>query len=149
MSMIAAATEGSLPFPILTALIAAPALGALFTVLSSNRRPEITKLIAVLSSVFTGALGLWLLAAFEKGEEGFQFASRHEWIGAWGIGWNVGVDGISLFLVVLTGVLFPLVIVGVDPHHDEKRYLAWLLMLEAGVMGSFLSLDLFLFFIFF
>lgn len=149
MSMIAAATEGSLPFPILTALIAAPALGALFTVLSSNRRPEITKLIAVLSSVFTGALGLWLLAAFEKGEEGFQFASRHEWIGAWGIGWNVGVDGISLFLVVLTGVLFPLVIVGVDPHHDEKRYLSWLLLLEAGVMGSFLSLDLFLFFLFF
>jgi NADH-quinone oxidoreductase subunit M len=54
-----------------------------------------------------------------------------------------------LFLVVLTGILFPLVILGVDPHHDEKPYLAWLLLLEAGVMGSFLSLDLFLFFIFF
>lgn len=60
-----------------------------------------------------------------------------------------GVDGISLFLVVLTGVLFPLVIAGVDPHHDERPYLAWLLVLEAGVMGSFVSLDLFLFFVFF
>jgi len=54
-----------------------------------------------------------------------------------------------LFLVVLTGLLFPLAIVGVDPHHDERPYLAWLLMLQAGVMGSFLSLDLFVFFIFF
>jgi NADH-quinone oxidoreductase subunit M len=50
---------------------------------------------------------------------------------------------------VLTGVLFPLVIVGIDPHHGHKSYLAWMLLLEAGVMGSFLSLDLFLFFVFF
>ena len=50
---------------------------------------------------------------------------------------------------MLTGVLFPLAILGADPHHDDKPYLAWLLLLEAGVMGSFLSLDLFLFFVFF
>jgi NADH-quinone oxidoreductase subunit M len=46
-------------------------------------------------------------------------------------------------------VLFPLVIAGVDPHHDERPYFAWLLILQAGVMGSFVSLDLFLFFVFF
>ena len=67
----------------------------------------------------------------------------------WGIAWNLGVDGISLFLVVLTGLLFPLALLGADPHHDVKPYLAWILLLEAGLMGSFLSLDLFLFFIFF
>ena len=71
------------------------------------------------------------------------------WIEDWGISWHLGVDGISLLLVVLTGVLFPLAILGTDPHHDEKAYLAWLLLLQAGVMGSFLSLDLFVFFIFF
>src|SRR5207237_8008606 len=59
------------------------------------------------------------------------------------------VDGISLFLVVLTGVLFPLAILGADPHHDSKQYYAWLLILEAGCLGVFLALDLFLFFIFF
>ncbi len=73
----------------------------------------------------------------------------HTWIEPWGICWHLGVDGISLFLVVLTGLLFPLAIVGIDPHHDERPYLAWLLLLQAGVMGSFLSLDLFVFFIFF
>ena len=87
--------------------------------------------------------------AFDSGDAGYQFVSRHEWIEEWGISWHVGVDGISLLLVVLTGILFPLAIVGADAHHDEKPYLAWLLLLEAGVMGSFLSLDLFMFFIFF
>ncbi|HEX9260316.1 MAG TPA: NADH-quinone oxidoreductase subunit M, partial [Acidimicrobiales bacterium] len=57
------------------------------------------------------------------------------------------VDGISLFLVVLTGILFPIAMLGAEPHHNTKAYTAWLLLLEAGVLGSFLSLDLFLFFI--
>ncbi len=136
-------------FPILTALIVMPIVGALLVLLLSNRRPEWVKLCATLFSTATAGMSVWLLSSFHTAEDGFQFVSRHEWIGAWGISWHVGVDGISLFLVVLTGILFPLVILGIDPHHDEKRYLAWLLVLEAGVMGSFLSLDLFLFFLFF
>jgi NADH-quinone oxidoreductase subunit M len=136
-------------FPILTALIVVPAAGALLTLLVSTRRPEVVKLVALLASVVTGALSIWLLASFETGEAGFQFVSRHPWIEPWGISWHVGVDGISLPLVVLTGVLFPLSILGADAHHDHKAYLAWLLLLEAGVIGSFLSLDLFVFFLFF
>jgi len=152
VASIAASTEaqaGGGKFPILTMLILAPAVGSLAVAVLSKRRPEFVKLVAILSSVFTGALGVWMLASFHTAEQGFQLTSKHEWIEAWGISWHLGVDGISLFLVVLTGVLFPLAIVGADPHHDEKPYLAWLLLLEAGVMGSFLSLDLFLFFIFF
>jgi NADH-quinone oxidoreductase subunit M len=103
----------------------------------------------MLFSVGVGGMSIWLLASFHSHDSGFQFVSQHDWVSSWGISWHLGVDGVSLFLVVLTGILFPLVILGVDPHHDHKRYLAWLLLLEAGVMGSFLSLDLFLFFIFF
>ncbi len=136
-------------FPILTALVAVPAVGSLLIALLSQRRPEFIKLTAVLVSTFTGALSLWVLSSFETGDGAFQFVSKHPWIRQWGISWHLGVDGISLFLVVLTGILFPLVILGIDPHHDHKRYLAWLLLLEAGMMGSFLSLDLFLFFVFF
>jgi NADH-quinone oxidoreductase subunit M len=136
-------------FPILTTIIAVPAGGAIAVVLASRRRPELVKLIGLLASVVTGALTIWLLAAFETGEPGFQFVSLHPWIEAWGISWHVGVDGISLPLVVLTGVLFPLALLGVDPHHDDKPYLAWMLLLEAGVLGSFLALDLFVFFLFF
>ncbi len=147
--MLASETSVSLGFPILTAIVIVPIIGALLVAFSPRSRPEYAKMLALLSSVVTAALTVWLLASFETGDAGFQFESVHTWIEAWGISWHLGVDGISLFLVVLTGLLFPLAIVGVDPHHDERPYLAWLLMLQAGVMGSFLSLDLFVFFIFF
>ncbi len=136
-------------FPILTALILLPILGAVLITIVSNKYLEIVKLIAMLFSVGVGGMSIWLLASFKTDDSGFQYVSQHDWVTYWGISWHLGVDGVSLFLVVLTGILFPLVILGVDPHHDHKRYLAWLLLLEAGVMGSFLSLDLFLFFIFF
>jgi NADH-quinone oxidoreductase subunit M len=110
-------------------------------------------LVASITSVATGAMSVWLMVEFDGDSGGFEFVSKHPWIEQWGISWHLGVDGISLFLVVLTGVLFPLAIMGIDPHNDDsardKPYFAWLLLLEAGVMGSFLSLDLFLFFVFF
>ncbi len=144
---------GALAFPILSMLIFLPAAGAVIITLLSKRRPEYVKLVAALTSVATGAMSIWLLAEFDTDDGGFQFVSKHPWIEQWGISWHLGVDGISLFLVVLTGVLFPLAIMGIDPHNDDpardKPYFAWLLLLEAGVMGSFLSLDLFLFFVFF
>ncbi len=136
-------------FPLLTAVILVPAFGALVVALLPRRRPELVRPIGLLFSVATGALTIYLLASFDTGEDGFQFVSKHEWIESWGISWHVGLDGISLFLLVLTGVLFPIALLGSDAHHDEKPYTAWLLLLEAGLVGSFLALDLFLFFIFF
>ncbi len=146
--MIAASTE-VLSFPILSALVILPLVGAIVVSLLGKTRPEWMKLAAMTSSVATGAFSLWLLGEFKTGEAGFQFVSQHVWISQWGISWHLGVDGISLFLVVLTGILFPLVIVGIDPHHNETSYFAWMLLLQAGVMGSFLALDLFLFFVMF
>jgi NADH-quinone oxidoreductase subunit M len=147
--MILAAETGPIAFPILTALILVPLIGSVLIALLPRSRPEFPKIVALLASVATAAMSIWLMTSFDAGDAGFQFVSRHTWIEAWGISWHLGVDGISLFLVVLTGILFPLAIVAVDAHHDEKAYLAWLLLLQAGVMGSFLSLDLFVFFIFF
>ena len=146
--MIAVSTE-VLSFPILSALVILPLVGAIVVSLLGKTRPEWMKLAAMTSSVTTGAFSLWLLGEFKTGEAGFQFVSQHLWISQWGISWHLGVDGISLFLVVLTGILFPLVIVGIDPHHNETSYFAWMLLLQAGVMGSFLALDLFLFFVMF
>jgi NADH-quinone oxidoreductase subunit M len=136
-------------FPILTVLILVPIAGSVLVTLTGNRRPELVKLLAWLTAFVTGALSLWLIAAFETGDGGFQFVSKHLWVEHWGISWHVGVDGISLLLVVLTGVLFPLALVTSEPHHDPKPYFAWMLLLEAGMMGAFLSLDLFMFFVFF
>ena len=139
----------TLGIPLLTLLVVLPLVGAVMVSLMNKAQAEQIKLVALVFSLVTGALSVYMLAKFPSGQAGFQFVSQQSWVSEWGISWHLGVDGISLFLVVLTGVLFPLVIIGIDPHHDQKPYLAWMLLLEAGVMGSFLSLDLFLFFVFF
>ena len=143
----------SVDFPILSMLIVVPAVGAVLVLLLSKRRPEYMRLVAAIAAIVTAALSVWLTYEFDRHDDGFQFVSQHPWIEEWGIGWHLGIDGISLFLVLLTGLLFPLSILGIDPHNDDpakdKPYFAWLLLLEAGVMGSFVSLDLFLFFVFF
>lgn len=148
-----AATAGTLGFPILSMLAVLPAVGAVLVLLVPRSRTEFTKLIAAAMSLVVGAMTIWLMVEFDVDDSGFQFVSNHPWVEQWGIGWHLGVDGISLFLLVLTGVLFPLVILGIDPHNadrsQDKPYFAWLLLLQAGMMGAFVSLDLFLFFVFF
>jgi NADH-quinone oxidoreductase subunit M len=143
------AATSNLAFPLLTASILVPLAGALLIAVVPAARRELTRPLAVLFSATTGAFTLWMLGAFDRHEAGFQFETAHTWIEEFGIGWHLGVDGISLFLVVLTGVLFPLTFLAVTPKHDPKPYYAWLLMLQAGCIGAFSALDLFLFFIFF
>jgi NADH-quinone oxidoreductase subunit M len=137
-------------FPILTVLVLLPAVGALVVALLPKHRPELVQPVGLVFAIATAALGIWLLVNFHTADAGeFQFVTQHTWIEPFGISWLLGVDGISLFLVVLTGIIFPIALLGADPHHDVKPYTAWLLLLETGVLGSFLSLDLFLFFLFF
>jgi NADH-quinone oxidoreductase subunit M len=145
--LLAASTP--VTFPLLTASILVPLLGALVLALMPRTRAELIRPAAVLFSATTGAFTLWMLGAFDRSDAGFQFETLHTWVEEFGIQWHLGVDGISLFLVVLTGVLFPLTFVAVTPKHDAKAYYAWLLMLQAGCIGAFSALDLFLFFIFF
>jgi NADH-quinone oxidoreductase subunit M len=135
--------------PLLTALVVVPFIGAVVVSLLPKRRPDVIRLVAVLFSTLTGALSVAVLVQFNKADPGFQLVDNHSWIKSFGISWTLGVDGISLFLLVLTGLLFPIAMLGSDPHHDAKPYFAWLLVLEAGCLGVFLALDLFLFFVFF
>ncbi len=154
---------------VLPTIIFLPLLGAITIAFISPARSGVFKPLAVATSAATAALTLWLLADFDKTNSGFQYTQLAEWVGSAGISWHVGVDGISLFLVVLTGVLFPLAIVACDPpstahptdadsvvnvadsitDHNSKAYYVWLLVLETGCLGAFLALDLVLFFLFF
>ena len=126
-----------------------PTAGALVVAFLPRARKDLTKLVAVIFSTTTCALSLWLLSDFEyeNHSDMFQFVSRQSWISDFGISWSFGVDGISLFLIVLTGILFPIAFLAVDPEHNDRSYFAWMLLLEAGVMGVFCSLDLILFFL--
>ena len=152
LSTVLAASEGSaaVAFPLLTMLVVFPLIGALVVMSIPNTRVnELVLPLGLLFSGATAALAGWMMFAFDKNEAGFQFVSKHEWISSFGSSWHLGVDGISLWLVVLTGFLFPLALLGPDERHNRRAYTAWILLLEAGVMGVFLSLDLFLFFVMF
>lgn len=141
--------RGDSGFPFLTALVVLPVVGAVLIALLPRSRSDLARPLGVVVSAMVGAMSVWLLASFEVGDAGMQFEARYNWISDLGISWHVGVDGISLFLVVLTGLLFPIVLAGVTPHRDPKSYTAWLLLLEAGCLGVFVALDLFLFFVMF
>jgi NADH-quinone oxidoreductase subunit M len=126
-----------------------PFLGAVVVALIPAARAELHRLVALLFATGTGAITLWLLAAFDTHQSGFQYEVNRSWIAEFGISWHLGIDGVSLFLVVLSGLLFPLAIVAVAPHHDPKPYYAWMLVLQAGCIGVFCALDLFVFFVMF
>ena len=141
-------------FPAVPALVLVPAVGALLVALIPNDRKGVHQLVATLFAGAAGAISVWMMATFDTdiagtGLDGYQFVSQRNWIEDLGIQWLGGVDGISLFLIVLTGLLFPLAMLAVDPGHDHKPYFAWLLILQAGCMGVFVALDLFMFFVFF
>ena len=94
---------------------------------------------------------LLLWARFDPASADFQFVERHAWIPAFGISYSVGVDGISLLLLVLTGFLTPLALLSSweSVHTDDHaRSACFVLLLESAMMGVFVSLDLFLFYVF-
>ncbi|MFV2038697.1 MAG: NuoM family protein [Acidimicrobiales bacterium] len=145
---VLAAADG-LSFPLIPALVLIPAVGALVVALVPRGREGLHQLVAVLFASTAGAISVWALVEFDKDNADFQFVSQRDWVEDLGIQWLGGIDGISLFLVVLTGLLFPLVMLAVKPDHDHKAYYAWLLLLQAGCFGVFVALDLFMFFVFF
>ena len=151
MNQLIFANTASLSFPVLPALVILPAVGALVVSLLPRLRKDLIKLVTVLFSTTTCGMSFWLLSEFDSSpdSEPFQFLSHQEWISDFGISWSFGIDGISIFLVILTAVLFPIAFLAVSPDHSDRSYFSWMLLLEAGIMGVFCVLDLILFFLFF
>jgi NADH-quinone oxidoreductase subunit M len=147
MTLVLAASGPALSFPILPALVFIPVIGALVIAATPRRRPELHRFTAILTAALNGALTLWLLASFDTSDAGFQFMASTTWVESLDIKFVLGVDGISLFLVVLTGILFPISLLATKPEHSEKGYYFWLTLLGAGCMAVFLAVDLFLFFL--
>jgi NADH-quinone oxidoreductase subunit M len=94
-------------------------------------------------------IAIAIAVEFKTHDPGYQMVSDHVWAQSLGIHWALGIDGISLFLVVMTALLFPLALLGARVRRDPRSFVAWLLLLEAACLGSFVSLDLVLFFLFF
>ena len=133
---------------ILHALIWLPLVGMAHVVVSSSERAK--KLAFVWSLlVFVLSLGLWW--GYEPGGGGFMLESSTPWIEAWGVSYALGVDGISVFMVMLTTFTSAIAILGSFEYVKTRRkaFYALMLLLETGVLGVFLATDIFLFYVFF
>ena len=133
----------------LTGLILLPVAAALIVALIPSRRREIHLPLGVALSIAPLALAGYLFWVFEPAAD-YQFVERAVWYEPWGISWYLGVDGISLPMVLLTALLVPIALgASTAITVRTKEFVVYVLFLEAGMIGSFLALDLFLFFVFF
>jgi NADH-quinone oxidoreductase subunit M len=130
-----------------------PLLGAVLVLLVPNaegRRDGLVRWLSLVVAIATFAVTLAIWAGFDPESASFQFVERVPWIPAFGIDYFIGVDGISLLLVVLTGFLTPIALLSSWGSIDRKvkEFSIFMLALEAAMIGVFVSLDLFLFYVF-
>ncbi len=128
-------------------LIWFPLVGMAF-VLAAPERAAKALAFGAAAIEFAAAVPLWF--SFNTASAAFQFQTTIPWIPDWGIFYRVGLDGISLLLLLLTTFISPLAILGSFTYikRREKAFYAMMLLLETGVVGAFVSLDLFQFYLF-
>ncbi len=133
---------------ILHALVLLPLAGAVPILLGEERSAKRTALAVTIIELLLSA-GLWW--AVDPAEGGMQLISSAPWIPRWGISYRVGIDGISLFMVLLTTLMMPLSVLAswTSITRRERAFYALMLMLLTGLVGVFIALDLFVFYVFF
>ncbi len=137
-------------FPTLSVMIWLPVLGAAIVATIPRKRSEIALPVGLGFAALVLALAGNVVWTFVSGDADFQFVEQATIYAPWGITYHLGVDGISLLLVALTAFLMPIgILASASVTERHKEYMAAMLMLEAGLLGVFLSLDLVLFFVFF
>lgn len=139
------------PIGLLSVIVFLPALGALLMLLTVPRSHEAhLRWSGLAVSVATFVLSVPLWVRFDGGDPDMQFEETLSWMPSLGVGYHIGVDGISVLLVLLTTFLMPLALASAWHAIEErtKEFVIAMLLLETGMLGVFVSLDLFLFFVF-
>ncbi|MGH2670832.1 MAG: complex I subunit 4 family protein, partial [bacterium] len=133
----------------LTLLLASPLVGMMLVLASPRASVRAIRAIALLATVAAFVVSLGLLAAFRAEQPGLQFVERVPWIQPLNAFYFLGLDGISLPMVLLTTLLsFLACLASFSISERHKEYFALYLLLEAGMLGTFLALDLLLFYVF-
>jgi NADH-quinone oxidoreductase subunit M len=137
-------------FPFLSAVTWLPLFGAVLLYLVPGLgNDRLARGFSLTVTLVTFVLSLVMMSAFDFMDPGFQFAEKRMWIESFGVHYALGVDGISIFLVLLSTFLMPIVVVA--SHSVESRvrdYLAAMLVLETAMIGTLVAVDLFLFYVF-
>jgi len=133
----------------LTLITFVPVVGMVVCLATPEAAKNACKWIAAAATAVQLAIAIALYTAFDTTTTAIQFAEKYQWIPAYHITYFMGVDGISISMVLLTALIcFISVFASFSITRAEKAYYALLLMLDAGMMGVFVSLDFFLFYIF-
>ncbi|HEY55200.1 MAG TPA: NADH-quinone oxidoreductase subunit M [Dehalococcoidia bacterium] len=136
-------------FNYLSWIIFLPAVGAILIAFVPRLSPKKIKSLAAIFTFVPLALSIYLFAIFDRSSGAIQFEETLSWIPAIGANYHLGVDGLSLPLVVLMALLgFLVVLISWKVDLRPREYFAWLLLLETSILGVFCSLDLLLFFLF-
>jgi len=136
-------------FNYLTTIIFLPALGAVIIAFIPGLSNRVIKWLSALFTLVPLALSVYLFAIFDRASGAIQFEEKLSWIPAINAHYHLGVDGISLPLVILMALLgFLVVLISWKIDLRPREYFAWLLLLETSILGVFCSLDLLLFFLF-
>ncbi len=134
---------------LLSLILFSPLLGAVIILLLPKDRKDLIRWVAFVISLIPFVLAVSLWINFKPNTPGFQFEERYQWYTAIGSSYHVGVDGISLTMVLLTTLLSPLAILASWSIGERVRsYMVLFFLLEMGMLGVFLSLDLLIFFVF-
>lgn len=137
--------------PILSIMTYTPLLGALLLMfLVPKQDTHIIKAVATIFTLLTFVFGLYVWSLFELGTHEMQLVEQVSWIPSIGVTYHFGIDGISILLVMLTAVISVLVVLCSfsDVEERMKEFYVCILLLETGMLGVFLALDFFLFYIF-
>ena len=137
-------------FPLLSLIIFLPLIGALLLLIVDRENDSLQRWVAFISTSIVFGLTLILYAGFDATTSDMQFVESYKWLPSIGIKYYLGVDGISLFMLMLTAFLTPICVVAswTDIKFRLKEFLFCLLLLETAILGVFVALDLFLFYIF-
>ena len=134
---------------LLTLILFSPTVAAAIVLLIRKERVQLIRWFAFAASLVPLALSIWLWTAYRPGQPGFQFEQNVIWYEAINASYHLGVDGISVPMVLLTTLLTPLsLLISWNITDRVRPYMALFLLLETGMLGVFLALDLFLFFVF-
>jgi len=141
-------------WPLLSLVIFLPLVGALFCLVVQGPKEVVDRncrSAALMTSLVTFAVSLLLWTGFDPTKAGFQFVEKAAWVPALGIGYHLGVDGISVFFVLLSTLLTPICILASWEaiEHRVREYMIAFLVLETFMVGMFCALDFALFYVFF
>ena len=137
--------------PLLSLVIWMPVIGGIFVLFSGDQNPSGARKIALVFSILTFVLSIPLWTLFDSSTAAMQFVEKHVWIKDFNINYALGVDGISMPLILLTSFTTILVIISAWEviQYRASQYLAAFLIMEGAMIGSFAAMDSILFYIFF